>query len=131
MSEENVELVRRMIRHFSETGGGIEPDFYDPEVVFTTRPDGLEHNTYQGIDGLRQGVESIKEAWADLIVEVGDMEATGEVVVVPLLWHLRSQGGVQMDVEETWAYWLRDGRIYRVEQHGTTQEALEAAGLRH
>jgi len=26
-------------------------------------------------------------------------------------------------------YWLRDGRIYRVEQHGSMREALRSAGL--
>jgi hypothetical protein len=37
---------------------------------------------------------------------------------------------VELEVDEGWATWLRNGKITRIEQHGTKQEALEAAGLR-
>jgi ketosteroid isomerase-like protein len=129
MSQENVEVVRRALQRFKESGGEIASECYDPDVVFTTRPDGPALNTYRGIDGLRRGLKSVKEAWSTLDPEPGEFVDGAEVVVVPVLWHLRSRAGVEMDVEETWAYWLRDGRIYRVEQHGSMREALRSAGL--
>ena len=43
---------------------------------------------------------------------------------------LRSHAGVELEVEEAWAYWLRDGKLIRIEQHGTREKALEAAGLK-
>jgi hypothetical protein len=40
-------------------------------------------------------------------------------------------GVVDLEAEEAaWAYWLRDGKLTRIEQHGDRQKALEAAGLR-
>jgi hypothetical protein len=33
-------------------------------------------------------------------------------------------------VVEGWVTWIRDGRIIRIEQYGSKEEALEAAGLR-
>ena len=130
MSQENVEVVRRAVERFNATGGDVASECYDPEVVFTTRPDGPAHLTYHGIEGLRRSVQSVKEAWAGLGLEAVEFVEAGEVVVATFLWHLRARSGVEMDVEETWAYWLRDRKIYRAEQHGTKREALEAAGLR-
>jgi len=39
MWQENIEVVRRALRHISDTG---EPDLglYDPDIVWTTRSDG-------------------------------------------------------------------------------------------
>ena len=64
------------------------------------------------------------ELEAQGFIEVGD------VVVVPLLFHLRAQSGVELDIAEAWAYWVREVKIWRIEQHPTKAEALEAAGLR-
>jgi hypothetical protein len=47
-----------------------------------------------------------------------------------LPFHLRAQSGVELDVEEAWVYWVRNGKIWRMKQHASKQEALEAAGLR-
>jgi hypothetical protein len=52
MSEENVELVRRAIEYFGETGQ-VAAECYDPEIEFTTRSDGPGQTTYHGVDGLR------------------------------------------------------------------------------
>ena len=48
---------------------------------------------------------------------------------MPLLFHLRAQSGVELDVEEAWVYWVWNGKIWRMEQHASKQEALEAAEL--
>jgi ketosteroid isomerase-like protein len=128
MSQENVEIVRRAIEYFGETGD-VPSEYYDPEVEFTTRPDGPEQTTFHRVEGLRRSVESFREAWASSTFEAQEFIETGEGAVVLVLWHLRAQSGVELDVEEAWAYWVRDGSICRIEQYGTKREALEAAGL--
>jgi hypothetical protein len=45
-------------------------------------------------------------------------------------WHLRGRSGVELDEVEGWVTCIRDGKITRIEQHGSKVEALEAAGLR-
>ena len=44
MSTENIAIVDRAIRHLNDTG---EPDWqlYDPELVWTTRRDGIEQHS--------------------------------------------------------------------------------------
>ncbi len=129
MSQENVEVVRGAIEYFAETGD-VASECYDPKVEFTTRSDGPGQSTYHGVEGLRRSVESFREAWAISTFEAQEFIETGEAIVVPLLFHLRAQSGVELEVEEAWAYWVRNGRIWRIQQHATKQEALEAAGLR-
>ena len=53
MSEENVEIVRRALDRFSETGVP-DWDLDDADLVWTTRPDGVAQYTYRGLDGLRE-----------------------------------------------------------------------------
>jgi hypothetical protein len=44
--------------------------------------------------------------------------------------HVRgAQSGIELAVEETWATWVRDGEIARIEQYGAREDALRAAGL--
>jgi ketosteroid isomerase-like protein len=126
--EENIATVRQAIRHLNETG---EPDWalYDPELVWTSRSDGPAHMTYRGIDGLRRGIGSMQSVWAEFKAEIEDITAEDDRVVSVLRWRLRAQSGVELEEVEGWATWLRDGKITRIEQHASKQEALESAGL--
>ncbi len=128
MSQENVEIVRRALDRFSETG---EPDWdlYDADLVWTTRPDGVAQYTYRGLDGLRSGLGEMREAWAEIRGETLETVESDDAVVSVIRWHLRSQEGVGVEVVESWVSWIRDGKVTRIEQYGSKAEALEAAGL--
>ena len=128
MSEENVEIVRRAIGHLNRTG---EPDWrlYDPKLIWRTRRDGPAHSTYRGLDGLRRAAASFREVWAEVNGEIVEVVEQRDVVVAVIHWRLRGHSGVELEVEEGWATWLRDGKITRIEQHGNRREAIEAAGL--
>ena len=128
MSQENVEVVRRALDYLGETGD-VNAACYDADIQFTTRSDGPTQTVYSGIDGLRQSLQSFRAVWTTLEFEAREFIEVGEAVVVPLLFRLSSRRGVQLDVEEGWAYWVRNGKIWRVEQHASKHEALEAAGL--
>src|SRR5262245_12679701 len=101
MSHENVEVVRRALKCLSETG---EPDWtlYDPDLVWTLRPDGPAQSTYRGLDGLRRGNESLREVWAELRGEILEIADSGDSVVSVTRWHLRGHSGVELDVVEGW-----------------------------
>jgi ketosteroid isomerase-like protein len=127
VSQENVEIVRRALSHLNETG---EPDWdlYDPDLVWTSRPDGPAHFAYRGLDGLRRGSASMRQVWAELHADILETVESGDVVVSVIRWHLRGRSGVELDEVEGWASWIRDGKIARIEQYGSKAEALEAAG---
>jgi hypothetical protein len=52
-------------------------------------------------------------------------------VVVPWRGRLRGKAsGIEVEVSETYAVLLREGKIVRVEEHRTREQALEAVRLR-
>ena len=128
MSQENVEVVRLAIEHLSQTGE-LAPECYDPEVEYTTQPDAPMHTTYQGIQGLQRSLESLREVWNSMTIEVQEFIETDEAIVASTRFRLRAHSGGELEVDQGWAYWVRDGTIRRIEQYGTKREALEAAGF--
>ena len=127
MSEENVEVVRRAVESFSRWT--LASECFDPEVEYTTQPDAPMHTTYKGLDGLARSMESLKEVWQSIETEVREFIGTGDVLIALLHFHLRGHSGVELEVVQAWAYWMREGKIRRMEQYGSKREALEAGGL--
>jgi ketosteroid isomerase-like protein len=128
MSQENVDVVRRSGEHLSDTG---ELDFecYDPEVEFTLMPDAPLHTTYKGLSGLQQSLASVQEAWESIKWEAREFIESDDVVVAVWHYRVRAHSGVELELDQGWAYWMRDGKIWRMEQHGSKEKALEAVGL--
>ena len=129
MSLENAEVVRRVIAHVSETGEAGPLELYDPSVTFTTRGDLGGAETFTGHQGMSDAVERFAEVWDRTEAHIVELTEGDDVVVAVVRIELRSRAGVDVEVEEAWAYWLREGRLVRIEQHGSTEAALEAAGL--
>jgi len=127
MSEENAEIVRRTVESFNRWT--LAPECFDPEVEYTTQPDAPMHTTYKGLDGLARSMESLKEVWQSIETEVREFIGTGDVLIALLHFHLRGHSGVELEVDQAWAYWMREGKIRRIEQYGSKREALEAGGL--
>jgi len=129
MSQENVEVLQAITAHFNETGNWGPAELYDPEVTFATRGDVGGPQTYTGHQGLVDAMASFREAWAEINPHILRFIEGEDVVIADIRFELRSHAGVQLQVEEAWAYWFQDGRVKHVEQHGTVTSALEAAGL--
>jgi ketosteroid isomerase-like protein len=67
----------------------------------------------------------------DMWFEPDNLMLAGDRVVVPLRWGGRGKGsGVVFEEREAWVFTVRDGVIVRVEEYGTREAALEAAGLK-
>jgi ketosteroid isomerase-like protein len=130
MSQENLEVLQRITAHFNETGGWGPVELYDPEVTFVTRGDVAGPQTYTGRRGLVDAMASFREAWAEIYPHILKYIEGEDVVIAVIRFELRSQAGVQLEIEEAWVYWFQDGKVKRIEQHATVAKALEAAGLR-
>jgi ketosteroid isomerase-like protein len=129
MSEENVEIIRRSVEHINRAG---EPawDLFDPEISFTTRGDIESSSTYTGLDGLQQMVSGFAGIWESIRWEIQEMIGGGDTFVVAFHIYLRGKGsGIELETDEAWACWMRDGKFIRIEQHGKLRDALEAAGV--
>jgi ketosteroid isomerase-like protein len=128
----NVELVRSSFEAFGR--GDFDQAFavYDPEVRWHTADDEPDSRTYVGLPALRGFVAHLAEPWTDRFgpaVRFEDFIDCGDWVVAPWSARLHGHGsGIEMDVSETYAVLVEDGRIKRVDEYRTLEQALEAVG---
>jgi ketosteroid isomerase-like protein len=123
-----VEIVRRAIE--SVNGGRIAEECFDAQVEYHTTPEGPVGGTYYGLVGVRQGLRSLQEAWDEIRVEAHGFIDVGDAVVALVRYTVRGRNsGVTLDGDEPWAFWLRNGLIYRLDQYATKSDALKAVGL--
>jgi ketosteroid isomerase-like protein len=129
-----VEIVRRSLEAFAR--GDLDGFLvaHDPEIEWRTAADEPNPRTYRGCDGLRSFAADISEAWADRFGDVMVFEEfidLGDWVVVPWTARLRGRSsGIPVDVRETYAVRVEDGRIVRVDEYRTKEQAIEAVGRR-
>jgi ketosteroid isomerase-like protein len=145
MSQENVETVRSVFEPLDGTNlaaidWGAEPiremlgRAYSPDIELTTLASGLgsgvgEH--YRGLDGLARYLREWLEPFSEYHVANLDYIEAGDCVLVPSRqWGVGSGSGARVELELTTLFELREGKIVRLEQYDTTEEALEAAGSR-
>ncbi len=131
MSQENVEIVRRLYDAFN--AGDLEAtlDLTAPENEF--HPSGIfmdTERTYRGREGYSEFWHTFREAWETITVNVERIEDLGEQVLVLGTFHGRGHGsGVGVTREAAWLVTLRDGLFAQSRTFVSWAEALEAAGL--
>lgn len=137
MSEENVEIVRRMLEAWRL---GIERN--DPAAVFesgTVAPD-LEWIPSRGFPGpsiyrSREGVVEYFRTWTEDFdgwsFEVERLiEAPGDRVVALIHQTATGKGsGASVEMDAGFVYELEGGQVIRIRNYVDPAEALEAAGL--
>ena len=144
MSEENVEIVRSAMEPLTginvadvdwttEALGEMLGRAYSADVELRTLdiPLGLDiSDSYQGLDGLVEYLRAWLEPFSEYHVENLDYIDAGDCVLVPSRqWGVGRGSGTRTELELTALYELRDGKIARIHQFDTLDEALEAAGL--
>ena len=81
MSQENVEVVRRL---YDAWNTGDFPAFFaamDPEIELVLPEGGMNAGTRRGLSGMRQFLESYVESFENVQVEPGEFFETGDQVV--------------------------------------------------
>jgi ketosteroid isomerase-like protein len=134
MSAQNVDLVRHSLEAFAR--GDFDTAFANcsSNVEWVPAADEPDVRTYRGVAGLRDFAASAADPWSnrfDDVVEFRDFIDCGSWIVVPWTAQLRGRGsGILMDVAETYAVWVQDLTIMRVEEYRTTDQALAAVRAR-
>ena len=98
---------------------------------WTSRSDSTSDGNYRGLDGLVEYLRAWLEPFSEYYVENLDYIEAGDCVLVPSRqWGVGRGSGTRTEIELTTLFELRDGKIARIHQFDTLDEALEAAGLR-
>jgi ketosteroid isomerase-like protein len=131
MSQENVEIVDRLVEAWNR--GDLEAilALFDPDCDVIFRRDVPEPGPFHGHAELREWAEGFLAAWESHRAEVVElMEAEDTVVAMLHLVGRGSGSGIEMDETDAHAFGFRDGKITRWQNFSERSEALEAVGLR-
>ena len=131
MSQENVEIVRRDIAARNARDWAALAQIWHPDIEIEI-VGGL--GTLRGLDEIKAMFDGLSDLYADYRVEEDELFDAGDRVVT--VERLAGRGLKGSDAA-TWVeealfrlISFKDGRIWRVKEYPSRDEALEAAGLR-
>ena len=126
MSEVNVEIVRRGFEAYARGDLSAAVSVHDPDVVFNP----AEEPPIHGRDAVRAYIERWQEPWDNYEAEAEEFIDADDRVIVTLHVKARGRGsGVEVDARSYQVHTLREGRLVRMDEYLTREEALKAAGL--
>jgi ketosteroid isomerase-like protein len=143
MSEENVEIVRRVLdanerRDLASAYASIDPkiEWHVGRLMAQSTGSGQVGEVgdldpvYYGRDGILAFWRSWIAAWETVSFAYPEFIDAGDVVIVTVSQHARGRAsGIELDREYATVWTLESGRITRMEFFPTRNDALEAAGL--
>jgi ketosteroid isomerase-like protein len=145
MSQQNLEIVRSLSESFagidvadidwgSDAVRGAVEHLYSDDVELRTLESGLGTGVdgfYKGLDGAIEYLQDWLEPFREYHVEWLDYIEAGDCVLVPSRqWGVGSASGARAELELTYLYELQDGKITRINQYDTLDQAREAAAQR-
>jgi ketosteroid isomerase-like protein len=129
MSEENVEVVRRMYEAFH--GGDVEEAlaYFDADV-FADQSRRLGGGISRGREELRQSLTEWMGTFEAYREEIDEIRGLGNLVFAALTQHGRGRGsGVEVQTRFALLYEVCDGKITSLVMYPNPGEALGAGGL--
>jgi ketosteroid isomerase-like protein len=130
MSEENVEIVRRMLEAYMSGDNEAALAAFDPAVAFdwTVRPDGGA--VFRGREGVAEAMRTWSGAFEDYRIEAEEIVDAGDCVFVAIRDVGRGKGsGAVVEQRGYSLVTLRNGKIVHWQGFLSREKALEAAGL--
>ncbi len=139
MSEENVELARRLIERLNAVGR-TEPGDFDPERAFGElweridseaelrgRRDAPDPVDYRGREGFAEFLRMMTEIFAEIRWEPMEFIDRGDAVVVVAKVVAVGRGSdVPVQMDETDVIWFADGSLVRLAGFATKEEGMAA-----
>jgi ketosteroid isomerase-like protein len=132
MSEENVEIVRRLYASW-ERGDLRTEEFFDVEIEHSRNGSELPgiNGEWRGIEALGAAIASYVDALADLHIEAERVIDLGGDRVLVLSRHTArgKTSGLPWAHELGDLFTLSDGKVVRFDSYWDRADAFEAAGL--
>ncbi|HEX4187775.1 MAG TPA: nuclear transport factor 2 family protein [Solirubrobacteraceae bacterium] len=131
MSQENVELARRAFEAFANGGADALVEYATPDCVFYPDPGWMEENEYRGRDAFIAFNKTQSDAFGNFTVEVHDIRAVGDRVLVLAEFIGRAEGS-GVPIRQKAAHVLsgfRDGMIGEDRTFLSWDAGLKAVGL--
>jgi ketosteroid isomerase-like protein len=132
MSQENVELARQVMDALSGRDLSRLLAFADPEIEWHSFFAELgEGGVYRGLDGTRQYLSDLNDAWEIVRADVDDALGVGDVAVLVGRIHYRGKAsGIETESPAGWMLKFRQGKVVCFRAFREPEQALEAVGQR-
>jgi ketosteroid isomerase-like protein len=132
MSQENVEVVRRIYEEVSAHMWRAPPELFDADYALDLTDAAPDLGVIRGLEASEAAVREYWETFEDFRVELIEVIHASETQVVTAV---RDGGRLKDSHAEMWnrffhVWTFRDGKIVRRSSHAEIDQALEAAGLR-
>jgi ketosteroid isomerase-like protein len=130
MSQENVEVVRRVIEAWNRDDLDAMLAMHHPDLEYVTTGlfPGLD-SIYHGHDGFIKYWQDFRDIWELITVETYELRDCGERVLNRLTFNARGRDGLEVRRKVASVATIRDGLIVRQENYGDWTAALKAVGL--
>src|SRR6188472_2791203 len=129
MSQENVEVVRNLVKLWNVGDMEGVRELYDAGAIMEVTPDWPEPGPFVGRDAVMEQLSKARGAfdgdWLELLSTPRTVE---DRVIVRTGWHGVGRGPAS-DMEWSNVFTIRDCRVVKVRYVWDHAEALEAAGL--
>jgi ketosteroid isomerase-like protein len=131
MSEENVEIVRRVIEAWNQRDEDLAVSYMGPDVEWAPAgPAAVERTVYRGREECSRGFAAVWDTWDEFHFEETEIRDLGGSVL--WLGHVRMRGKTShVELAQEFANYieLKGRKIVRVRAFFSWHEGLEAAGL--
>jgi ketosteroid isomerase-like protein len=130
MSQENVEIVRRIYAEF-ERGKFWLPDLFDPSIQIDWSDAMFARSAEsKGFEELTGHMRELFDAWERVTATAERIIDAGDQVVVVAVWRARGKAsGVEVETRQGLVWTIHSGKATSVVTYDDPAQALEAVGL--
>src|SRR3954447_10311493 len=130
MSQEKVEIVRKVYEAWTWGDPAQAFEYLDPEVVWEAIEDAPDAGTYRKYSGVKRYMDDWLQDFEMLGFEFGRSSDVEGRLVMEQRGTTKGRGsGLTTVIKYAAVYTFRDGRVLTVKEYNTFGEALEAVGL--
>ncbi len=132
MSEENVEIVRRIYEAWGAGNFGVGLHDLDPHVTFVVRPPFPEPAVLNGPDAISEYLIGFLKQFepGSHTIKATELRVAGDTVIADVNQHGTGRtSGIEATLKFFMLFTFRGDKIVRLESVLSEAEALEAAGL--
>jgi len=133
MSEENVDVVRRMLQAFADGGLDAMPELWDADIDWRAAEGAIDDvGEMHGPVAVRRYIQDWIDTFDDFGVVVEELRDAGDdqVLGIQRLKGRAKLSGTETDLRYAVVYTLRDGKVVRGREYLNVEDALDAVGLR-
>jgi ketosteroid isomerase-like protein len=130
MSQAHVQTLRGVYDEWAKGNFRAGEDLWDPDVVFSLRPEFPDSGVYHGTAGVQRYMRSFLAAWTGLTITAEEfIEAESSVVVAVYQDGIGQESGTPVELRYFQVWTFRGDKAIRFECIRHRDEALGVVGL--